>query len=314
MGIRLFLIVVTTILSMTSAMAAKKTTTTESVTTKKYEALPPKDVPAQEIENVSATPLDKPLSDQLREKRQQLEMDTEERINQELERARIEDEKIRGEKILSGNSFQPVSVVPVLKKATTVSTKVETVETEPSKSKSLYFGIMGGALNYPQVSNLDTLNQAVGASIGLALPVNFWLEASFLYSQQDVQINNFISKKTEQVEHIAAAGSAVYRWKLAQWINPFAGLALAYTRRQTNGDAGTSNAVDGGLVLGTDFPVFKYVSLGLEYRYMTNIDYDRTNKPKSGDVALQQLATGTQVKNLESMDYQLVFINTKLTF
>lgn len=283
---------------------------------KKLEPLPEKMIQTQEVQMVKAAPVEKSASEKLREKRQQMEMQTEEEITQELEKARIEDEKKRRERLFTQGSFAPQEPVAPVAVESAVENKVTTSAqiTEPEKSTQMYLGLSGGALNYPDVENINTLSGAAGVALGLSLADRFWLEGGLVYSFQEAEIRSLVGTTVDDVDHIGVNLGLTYQFLATQIIKPYAGVTVAYTNRQYNGGDNGSNAFDAGIKLGADFSVTKRVSLGLDYRYMFNVDYERDSAPSRLEVAQQQAATGTRVSNLESFDYQLILLNTKISF
>lgn len=308
MGIRFFILFIVSAMFTLSAQGAKKV--------QKFESLPAKKVPAQKTKRIKAAPLEKPMSSRLREQRQQMEMETEERIAQELERARMEDERVRREKLFK-EQFEQKPVEKAFVSNADGMSAVEYTKEELNAEDLYYVSFMGGMLNYPQVNNIDSVNGAGGVSVGMALPYNFWVEGSFLYSFQETDIKRLTGSSTEDVDHFGLSVVGNYHFDfnfIPQWLTPRAGVAMTYTGRRYNGGDNSSNAFDMGLVAGADVTVASSVSLGLEYRYMTNVDYEKKEGATTQDVVQQQLATGNQVKNLETFDYQLLMLNTKVSF
>lgn len=285
---------------------------------------------------VEASPVDLPMSSKLREKRQKLELQTEEEMTQELEKARIADEKSRKDKIFGNRiaplaepapSVEPVIAAPapapqapvVVPAAPQIVNKVvvnnNTVQVEEDK-KSFSIALSGGVLNYPMVENVPTANGVGLATLGFNLFNNFWLNVGALYSYQEAEINRAVSLTTDTIDQFGAVGSLNYQLQSSSrsWLIPVVGVAVSYTGRSYNGGDNSSNALDAGLLAGLDIAMNRSLTLGVEYRYMMNVDYEREKNVASEDVALQKLASGLDVKNLESFDYQMLLVALKMKF
>ena len=181
--------------------------------------------------------------------------------------------------------------------------------------KNSYFSINGGVINFPYVGNIQTLNGAGGFGLGTSLSPQLKIEASFIYSFQQTEINNFYEIFFDDVDQYSFNATGAYHWNVPWLLKPITGVTASLTRRQYNHDENNSDAFDVGLVLGVDRPVNSGLSLGLEYRYMVNVDYEREFKSSEYNMGLQSWATGgSEVRDLETFNYQVVFFNAKLKF
>lgn len=282
------------------------------------------------------------MSSQLRQQRQLLEMQTEEELVLRLEKGRLEDEQARrekmfreafqaeyGQQLMQTPQAQPAPApvtnstpVAVTSTSTPMAERATLAETDDDHGERNYFlALNGGALNYPAVANVNPANPATGVTFGANLPPflglsNLWLEAGMLYSFQQTSINRATSLTKEDVDHFGLNANLSYHWKFSdtQWFIPVTGAVFSFTHRRYNGGQNTSNAFDLGAQAGVDFVLTKGFIVGLEYRFMANLDYEKQMGPANTDVMLQQLATGRKVQNLESFGYQMVLLNAKFTF
>ena len=177
-----------------------------------------------------------------------------------------------------------------------------------------YISLNAGVLNFPYIGNIQTVNGAGGFGFGTSLTSQLKLELSFFYSFQQAEINQLIATYVDDIDQYSFNAVGAYQWNRSGSIHPITGVAATLTRRQYNLDENSSNAFDLGLVGGVDVDFSKNLSFGVEYRYMINIDYEREVGNSKASRYLQKIATGNDVKHLESFDYQVVFINTKIRF
>lgn len=170
--------------------------------------------------DVVAAPLTKSRAEQIREARQQAEVNTENKIVEKLEQSRIDDEKKRAN-VLFGEPFNqlsnqnniqaqnvnvnqqnavqqaavvapvvapPVVVAPVppvddrerIREEVRLAMKTETKEPE-EVLQTRYFGAMAGIAEYPDVSNVQG-NYSLGASFGSVYDGVLAVEGNFTYS------------------------------------------------------------------------------------------------------------------------------------
>ncbi len=288
--------------------------------------VPKKAIKVQQAEVVSAAPLNQPESSRMREQRQKMEMETEERFIQRLETARMEDEKVRQQQIFeqklrtsapaeeTAETYIMVPQAEVAPEATTIAPNavVAKATVEPAPSRQYYLTVGGGGVSFPQADDLATLNGATNVSLGMSLGDRFWLEAGFLYSYQEVDrvfINN------EDIDQFSFSVSPKYDFGFGdQWVTPMAGLVLSYTRRQYDGGDDSSRAFDAGLSFGVDFAMNKSVKLGVEGRYMTNLNYERERGISILDKAIEQSVTGRSIEPVENLDYTVLMVNAKMVF
>ncbi len=177
-----------------------------------------------------------------------------------------------------------------------------------------YFSLGGGIINFPDVGNIQMFNGAGGIGLGISLTSRLKLEAGFIYSFQQIEINQLVNTVSDDIDQYSFNAKGVYHWDVSWPVTPITGVMAGLTSRQYNDDEGSSNAFDVGLVFGIDKPVSPGLSFGLEYRYMINVDYKREFENSNYGMMLQNLATSAEVNPLETFDYQVVFLNTKFNF
>ena len=301
MAIRLVLTALFTLAITVPVSAAQKSKKIQKEIAVEYESLGDKKIQTQKVEFVKAGPLKKPMSAKMRQKRQQLEMETEEKFVQKLEDARMEDERARRQELFeqqlrATNEFQDLESPNEL--ATTL------IINEEDDAYDYYVSLVGGGVNYPLVNGLPNMNGAGGLALGMGVGSDFWLEGSFLYSFQQVETSSFTGAATNDIDHLSFGVGAKYGFTLSKnWITPVAGVLFSYTRRQYDGGDNNSNALDGGLVGGLELALNKAVKLGLEGRYMMNLDYDKESAVSNSDI-----------DNLEDFDYAVYLMTAKMIF
>lgn len=164
---------------------------------------------------VEASPLDESAADRLRRRRQDYEVQTEQKIVEKLEESRLEDERQRADKLF-GNRLgkeeqakpapiytehqmpQQQVVVPAEQKVTpedlantkqeilsaikeNQSVVVEAPKEEKPKDRYYIMGLVGTA-DYPDAVNIEGRG-AGGVAIGMEMPNHFMVEGNFLYSK-----------------------------------------------------------------------------------------------------------------------------------
>ncbi|MCM2281889.1 MAG: porin family protein [Bdellovibrionaceae bacterium] len=215
---------------------------------------------------VEAAPLAESRAEAMRKKRQGLEVNTEQKIVEKLEEARMEDEKARAERLF-GNGFgsgraepaapayvqpvpEPIPVVvappaPVQAVAPVVVEKeeekidvrseikaamAELNESVDKKDKQTYFiGGVVGLAEYPDAVNVKG-NVATGITVGMTTVERIVVEGSFLYS--DYAVDDYSSyypwKDLTQYNFAAAVKYQLLPGKF----RPFAGGVVGCTYRK----------------------------------------------------------------------------------
>ncbi|MBX2989234.1 MAG: hypothetical protein KF802_15205 [Bdellovibrionaceae bacterium] len=215
---------------------------------------------------IIGSPVAKSRAEQIRDARQQAEVETENRIVEKLEQSRIEDEKRRASMLFGGafeqqSAPQPVQqVVPVqaapvavaapvvvdnsLKEETVRSVVREELQTAMKKPEptipieTRYFGAIVGIGDYPDVKNVRG-NYALGASFGNIYDNSMVVEGTFLYSDYtvaDFQTNPFdpycncYGPKMIDVHQYSGSMAVKYMF-LDGLIRPIAGGLVQYSYR-----------------------------------------------------------------------------------
>jgi hypothetical protein len=181
---------------------------------------------------------------------------------------------------------------------------------------NFYLSLQGGALNYPRFANLPTINGAAGLALGAHVWENFSLEAGFLYSFQQQEINQVVQSFREDIDQYMVSGQFKYNWrpKSVSWLSLSPGVVATYNRKVYEAGENSSDAFDAGVSAGADIRLSQNWSIGLEYRFMWNLDYQRERGANNTAVALQQLATGNPSVNLEEAEYQVLLAQLKFGF
>jgi hypothetical protein len=169
----------------------------------------------QPLTVIEAAPLKESRAEQIRRARQETELMTEQKIVEQLEQSRIEDEKKRAD-VLFGDKFNqlngaqppasapivppPVQIVPpapvvveekeaeldreVLRSEIAAALADQHPEEKPTERKT-YFGLSGGMTEYAGFSNVRG-NYSVGFTVGQKIMDRFLVEGGFQYSNLEV--------------------------------------------------------------------------------------------------------------------------------
>lgn len=212
---------------------------------------------------VEAAPLAESRAEALRKRRQGLEVNTEQKIVEKLEEARMEDEKARAERLFgsgfSSGATQAAPVAPVVEPipvvvtppaqiqavAPTVSDREEEKvdvraeikaamdelnERETTKDKQSYFiGGVVGLSEYPDAANVKG-NVATGITLGMVTEDRIVVEGSFLYSDYEVEDYSTYYPWKDLTQYNFSA--AVKYQLLPGKLRPFAGGVVGYTYRK----------------------------------------------------------------------------------
>ncbi len=287
---------------------------------------------------IQASPLEESRAEQIRKARQNAEVQTEQKIVEKLENARMEDEKRRAD-VLFGDKFnqmqqpaqqpqvvqpqvvQPVIVQPVQAPVVQEQTVKEEVNTRdlvreeiaaamkaeeeaamlPVETK--YIGGILGIGDYPDTKNVKG-NYALGVAFG-SKQDGLIIEGSFLYSQYTVDTGyssynygygyGYSPYATggyyvpNQVDVNQYSGSLAAKIQLFSGIiKPVFGAVVSYSYRTfnwaqnsygysyaQNSNSANSHAIDIGTIAGADLEFSPKYSLGLDFRYMWNLNSRR---------------------------------------
>lgn len=210
-------------------------------------------------------------------------------------------------------------------------TEFESTSSQSYQSKTIYkkndrndgasytIGLLGGGFNYPQVSNMDSLSGVGGLQLGAYLWKDLILTGGFLYTFQQSNINRLTRTDQEDIDHYmftAGLGYDVFKLFsfLPRWSSGQLGYLINHSRRQYNADENASQGWDQGLYASIGAEVFTQVQVSFEYRYLTNIEYNVDQEPRSQDRQLQRAVNPGQTRELESFDYQLFLLKAEYLF
>lgn len=216
---------------------------------------------------IEASPLTESRAEQIRKARQDAEVQTEQKIVEKLETARMEDEKKRAD-VLFGDKFQQMANTPqqvqqvqqVQAPVAVQQMPVQQVEAQPQKDddstrdlvreeiraamkaedeapeapiETRYFGALAGVGDYPDVQNVHG-NYALGAQFGTIYDSSTIVEGSFFYSNYSVDqiVNNGFGYYSGSVDmnQYTAALAGKYQF-LSGLIRPIVGGLVQYSYR-----------------------------------------------------------------------------------
>ncbi len=290
-------------------------------------AQPAAEMPAQPLTVVEAAPLALSKAEELRKKREQAEVETEQKIVESLEESRMEAERERQAAIL-GNinkkkeepapaaaAIAPVvaptqvaapAVVPapapvapaVVAEVTPVApaASVDDVRNavreelsalkpqEPAKPKSQnYFSGVVGMLDYDSVDT-ETIGSA-GVAFGKVYDERWAMEVGIGGARAYVEEQSFRYRELNQFN--VGVGSKFII--LTGRVRPQVGVLLNYVHRaysdvtdlygySQNDSELESWALDYGLTAGIEVAMAENLSVGMEYRYMSNLTYEYSDE------------------------------------
>lgn len=301
---------------------------------------------------VESSPLVSSRAEQLRQSRQRAEIETEQKIVEKLEASRLEDEQRRLDKIFAneqerqGAKAEPSigTAPPVIQIISPEKDEYEEWEKEErlkaeiresvkadldsaKKSEDVgktnyYVGVLGGTVNYPDTWNVES-DFAAGAMIGWVLPNNVGVEMGFQHSTHLIDQSHFVFREVTQQNWALAAKYHVFRDSM---ISPNLGALASYTRREyenmyawgsnafpNQGQNLRSDALDMGIALGVDFKVASNLTLGFDWRYLTNID-NRYSNSKFLNRSIYRDINRDLSRPMEEQDYQFYNFSLKVVF
>lgn len=300
------------------------------------------DQPANVIED---SPLNMSSAERRRRDRQNLEMQTEQKIVEKLEDARIEDERARSERLFNkgfGSRDQneaapapqqvqviqaPAPVVVEKKEEPKIDVKQEVRaaldEMKPKDDEpmtSYYVQGLVGTGEYPDAKNVRG-NMAMGFSLGLVTPERFVAEGTFQYSKYDIDTmqagytySTPAFKEMTQYNFQAALKYQILGGKVRPVIGAIAGYTYrSYEDQQYSYYSGSTsdvstNAFDIGGMVGVDIQLTSSFSLGADFRYMKNVAF-RENSDYS-----RSFVYGRTGKAVEEFNYYLGSLVGRFTF
>lgn len=290
---------------------------------------------------IEDSPLNMSAAERRRRERQGLELQTEQKIVEKLEDARMEDERARSERLFNKGfssrdqkqEQQQVQVVQapapvVVEKAepkTDVKAEIRAAldEMKPKSEEpqtQYYISGLAGMGEYPDARNVRG-NMAMGFALGMVTPDRFVAEGTFQYSQYDIdtmyQGNQYSTPAFKTMTQYNFQAAAKYQL-LAGRVRPVVGAIAGYTYRSYadqqysyySGAANdvSTNALDIGGLLGVDVQISTNFSIGADFRYMKNVAF-RENSNYS-----RSFVYGRTGKSVEEFNYYLGSLVGKFTF
>lgn len=300
------------------------------------------DQPTNVIED---SPLTMSSAERRRRDRQAMELQTEQKIVEKLEEARMEDERARSERLFNkgfgSGDQQPVApqavqvipapapvieVAPAPKEEPKVNVKEEIRAAledmkpkETPKQTSYYVQGLVGIGEYPDAINVRG-NVATGFSFGLVTPERLVAEGTFQYSEYDIEdmqagysygLPPF--KTLNQYNFSAAIKYQILGGKLRPVVGAIAGYTYrTYEEQQyyyvSNVKSVSTNAFDVGALVGLDVQLTDSFALGFDLRWMKNIAY-RENSDYQASFVYPRAG-----KAVEELNYYLGSLTGKFTF
>lgn len=197
-----------------------------------------------------------------------------------------------------------------------------TQEEPTAEGNRPYFSAIVGMGEYANATNVRG-NYSIGVGLGTKVKGNFLVEGEFLIGNSDIeQWDSGPWGWDPNYPRITAMNqysfNGILKYQIGNsTVRPVVGGLIGYTYRTfadrqlgfANNDA-TSHAVDFGLVLGVDFEVSKNVTIGVDYRYISNL-YNR-----AGDSGFQQRFSQVIQSNnaIEKFNQQIISILGRFTF
>lgn len=291
---------------------------------------------------ISAAPLGGSGADDARRTRQDMELQTELKIVEKLERSRLEDERRRAQRLF-GNKLNPIDEtdseetenfdrseregkrpvqqqiiqVPVYQQPAPVINKIEIAkqEIQETSDEIKYYGAANfGFSQYPGVINVRS-DMNYGAVLGMQQN-KFRFEGLFNYGRLDLEDLRFGVARVLDVDQYMVGSNVKYVFGQGLF-RPFVGGSLSYmyrnyTDRYYGADA-SSHAFDLGPVAGVEVEVMDELSVQMEAKYLFNL-FNQTN---SGPNITQSNLSQTLPFNgtpLEQISYYMLTFSVNYRF
>lgn len=196
-----------------------------------------------------------------------------------------------------------------------------------------YFGAVIGMGDYPDVRNVKG-NYVLGATFGTQYDDTYAVEGSFLYGDYNVEpvgvggtydmYGQYIPAKVDVKQY---SGQIAMKYLfMTGMVKPVLGGLVQYSYRTYNwsqnnasqygsmvvgnNQEATSHAVDVGIVTGADIQFTKKMSLGLDFRYMYNLN-SRINANNNASFLTGSSQYGTP---LEKLQYYTMSLTGRVNF
>ena len=335
------------------------------VNSPKYESAPQKvavqpSVQEQPSTLIEASSLKESKADQLRKSRQDMEVQTEQKIVEKLEEARIQDEKARADRLFGASLAAPLAPAPtptpapllapppqapqayqqppvvVVERQQVVeeepaeepatiraeAKKIDEVKVETDPKSQYYIGGLVGVSEYPDAQNVRGTGSG-GFTVGTITPDGWVAEGTFQYSTYDLEVMtpNVYSYSTPPFKAVTQYDFSIgakYMFLMGR-LRPSVGVLAAYDYRKyvdkqygyVSSDSAATNALDVGLSAGLDLMITKAFSLGIDFKYFTNVAYNTNSNYQQSFTYPQFAQPGTP---LEKLDYYTATLAGKVTF
>lgn len=292
----------------------------------------------QNTQEVQATPLVNSKAQSLRRAREEMEVETEQKIVEKLEESRIRDEQRRSERIF-GNKLdrlqeeptpkpepevvyiekpapQPASA-PIVMEQEIISDEVQMSQSvqidEPLMAPTrAYISADLGTSEYPDILNIQG-KVATGVGVGVELPNRFVVEGRFRYSSYDLEKVGWdgSSQGFRDVKQYNFGAGLNYKL-LESTFTPKVGTSLSYVYRTISEDVGPivrdnthSTGVDLGFLAGLDMDINEGFAMALDFNYFTNLSTRREG---------ESLVEPTSKSHMEDFDYYMITLSGKFFF
>ena len=303
----------------------------------------------QPVVRVVGTPISNTYATELKKSRHEAELQTEQKIVEQLESSRLRDEQERLKKLFGEKSAQKTVVtqssqtVAVEGEKAVDSSEIYAEMVSPVQDKdedSVYMGVhVGQSSNLTRALENVNSRGSFGLSFGASDNSGLILESSFLYSKHEiVQIEDMYKNNDESILTNVHQLSGVLSLKYTPSSNrlkPYFGVAVSYNYRvyldniqsnySCNGltlkqcdNQNKSDSVDLGANVGVDFQLNKKISIG--FNMLINVLNLYNNNPRmpyayDDDYYYQEYNYERQDQvYIEETNWIIASINAKLYF
>jgi hypothetical protein len=191
-------------------------------------------------------------------------------------------------------------------------------DSKPKKDPMSYF--VSGQVGLGKYPDIDWIRDSASAgfSVGAITPERVVVEGAFQYGSYKVdKLNGYYLYNPYDMRQYNMSAALKYQL-LPGRVRPSVGGLVSYTRRTSSvsglGDFRTSDAFDVGLAAGLDVALTDVFSVGVDFRYLTNITYRDNTNTNSSQAWGNQYYGYTDENPIEKMDYYLGTLSGKLTF
>lgn len=306
-------------------------------------------VSSQPVVRVVGTPISNTYATELKKSRHEAELQTEQKIVEQLESSRLRDEQERLKKLFGEKSAQktvvtqPSQIVAVEDKKAVDSSEIYAEIVSPVQDKeedSVYMGVhVGQSSNLTRALENVNSHGSFGLSFGASDNSGLILESSFLYSKHEIVQTEDIYKNNDEsvltdVHQLSGVLSLKYTPSLNR-LKPYFGVAVSYnyrvyldnihsdyscnglTLKQKCDNQNKSDSIDLGANVGVDFQLNKKISIG--FNMLINVLNLYNNNPRMpytySDYYYQEYDYERQDQvYIEETNWIIASINAKLYF